>query len=133
MIPDSKDESEDAEEAHYMFTQEEDEEPADEFCLHVSEAEPLSYEDTMHRPDAEMWRKAMEEEIAAHHSNGTWKVEALPPGKRAIGCKWVFCLKRKADGSIERYKARLIAKGFSQRPGFKYTEIFAPTIHMSSI
>ena len=58
---------------------------------------------------------------------------ALPPGKRAIGCKWVFRRKRKADGSIERYKARLVAQGFSQRPGFEYGEIFAPTIRMSTM
>ena len=67
----------------------------------------------MRSPDKDKWLAAMREEIEAHRVNGTWQVCALPPGKRAIGCKWVFRLKRNANGSIERYKARLVAQGFS--------------------
>ena len=87
----------------------------------------------MRSPDKDKWLAAMREEIEAHRVNGTWQVCALPPGKRAIGCKWVFHLKRNADGSIERYKARLVTQGFSQCPGFEYTEIFAPTIRLSTM
>ncbi|KAJ3004231.1 hypothetical protein NUW54_g4915 [Trametes sanguinea] len=51
----------------------------------------------------------------------------LPPGRKAIGSRWVFRVKRNADGSIEQYKGRLVTKGFSQRPGLNYNETFAPT------
>ena len=93
----------------------------------------MTYADAMRSPDRDKWLDAMREEIEAHRVNGTWRVCALPPGKRAIGCKWVFRLKRNADGLIECYKARLVAQGFSQRPGFEYTEIFAPTICLATM
>ena len=51
----------------------------------------------------------------------------LPLGRKAIGSRWVFKVKRNANGSIERHKARLVAQGFSQQPGFDFTETFAPT------
>lgn len=50
-------------------------------------------------------------------STNTWEVTTLPPGKKAVGCKWVFTLKFLADGSLERYKARLVAKGYTQKEG----------------
>jgi hypothetical protein len=57
----------------------------------------------------------------------------LSAGKKVIGSKWVFKVKRNADGSIERYKGRVVAKGYNQRPGFDYIEIFAPTVRMPTI
>ena len=51
----------------------------------------------------------------------------VPPGKVAIGSRWVFKLNRNLDGAIDRYKARLVAQGFSQHPGFDYFEVFAGT------
>ena len=65
--------------------------------------------------------------------NGTWELAKLPPGRKAIGCRWVFIIKKKADGSIERYRGRVVAKGFAQRPGFDYTETFAPTAKWASL
>jgi hypothetical protein len=64
---------------------------------------------------------------------GTWKLVPRPAGKKVIGSKWVFKVKHNADGSIERYKGRVIAKGYNQRPGFDYIEIFAPTVRMPTI
>ena len=57
----------------------------------------------------------------------------LPPGRKAIGCRWVFKLKRKPDGSVDRYKARLVAKGFSQRPGLDFGQVFAPTARWAAL
>ena len=57
----------------------------------------------------------------------------LPPGAKCISSGWVFWVKRNADGSIECYKAHLVAKGYSQRPGFDYTEVFAPTFRYAAI
>ena len=65
--------------------------------------------------------------------NHTWELVDLPPGAKAIGCGWVFKVKRTASGSVERYKARIVAKGYSQRPGVDYTEVFAPTFRPATL
>jgi len=67
------------------------------------------------------------------HANGTWEIVPLPKDRQAIGSKWVFKVKRNSDGSVEKYKARVVAKGFSQCPEVDYTEVFAPTFRMASI
>uniref|UniRef100_A0AAV1VJV9 Reverse transcriptase Ty1/copia-type domain-containing protein n=1 Tax=Peronospora matthiolae TaxID=2874970 RepID=A0AAV1VJV9_9STRA len=59
---------------------------------------------------------------------GVFRAAKLPNGQRAIGTKWVFKIKRKADGSIEKYKARLAAKGFRSKYGIDYTETFSPVV-----
>ena len=54
--------------------------------------------------------------------NNAWSLVPLPEGKKIVGCKWVFTIKHKADGSVERYKARFVAKGFTQTYGIDYLE-----------
>ena len=56
----------------------------------------------------------MNEELNALHKNHIWDIVDLPPSQSVVGCKWVYKIKTKADGSVERYKARLIATGFTQ-------------------
>ena len=72
------------------------------------------------------WKNAIVEEMKAVHKNGTWKLAELPRGKKTVGCKWVFTVKHNADGTVERYKVRLVAKGFTQIYGIDYQETFAP-------
>jgi hypothetical protein len=60
--------------------------------------------------------------------NNTWELVDLPEGKNLVGCKWIFKVKRKADGEIDRYKARLVAQGFSQEFGLDYKEVYAPVV-----
>jgi hypothetical protein len=74
-----------------------------------SDAEPNSYRKAMRRPDSELWHQAMMHEMEAHLENGTWELVKLPHGRKAIGSKWVFKVKRNRNGTVERYKARLAA------------------------
>ncbi|GKV29667.1 hypothetical protein SLEP1_g38572 [Rubroshorea leprosula] len=67
----------------------------------------------------------MRNEITALEKNGTWTIETLPPGKRAIDSKWLYKVKFKSDGTVEWYKARLVAKGFTQIEGLDFHETFA--------
>ena len=87
----------------------------------------------MKREDAAEWRQAAVDELAAHQSNGTWTLVDRPKDRPVIGSKWVFTKKYRADGSFERYKGRLVAQGFSQRPGFEYLEVFAPTVRLPTL
>ncbi|CAM8944065.1 unnamed protein product [Rhodiola kirilowii] len=75
----------------------------------------------------------METEINALEKNNTWLITDLPTGKHAIGSKWIYKVKRKSDGSIERYKARLVARGFTQLEGLDYHETFAPVVKMNTV
>ncbi|GAB2291669.1 hypothetical protein Dimus_038168 [Dionaea muscipula] len=79
------------------------------------------------------WRAAMLLELQALQANHTWSVVPLPKDKRPIGCKWLFKVKYHQDGSVERYKARLVAQGFSQLYGFDYAETFAPVAKMDTV
>ena len=72
-------------------------------------------------------------EIEALMDSGMFQVRLRQPGDRPIGSRWVFLVKRKSDGSIDRYKGRVLAQGFSQRFGFDFTETWAPTAKMAAI
>lgn len=65
--------------------------------------------------------------------NNTWKIVELPPNKRVIGCKWVYKTKFNPDGSLDKYKARLVTKGYTQVEGMDYTETFAPVSWMTTL
>lgn len=95
-----------------------------------SEKEPVYYYQACQSKE---WVDAMNAELKALEDNQTWELMALPPGKKAIGCKWVYKIKRNPDGSIERYKARLVAKGFNQVEGVDYFDSFSPVAKLVTV
>ncbi|KAL2900721.1 Retrovirus-related Pol polyprotein from transposon TNT 1-94 [Bienertia sinuspersici] len=92
--------------------------------------EPKNYTEASKHPE---WIAAMNRELYALEENDTWELTTLPPGKKAIGSKWVFKTKYKADGSIERYKARFVAIGYQQVPGEHFNNTFSPVAKLSTV
>jgi hypothetical protein len=79
------------------------------------------------------WEKAMGSEINMLRHMGTWETMPHLAGKNIVGCKWVYCIKWKADGSINKYKAWLVAHGFTQIYGVDYLDTFLPMAKLVSI
>jgi hypothetical protein len=76
--------------------------------------EPQNFKEAVKK---EEWRKAMNEEMISIEKNQTWKLVNMPKKKKAVGLKWVFKIKYNEDGSIQKHKARIVAKGYSQQHG----------------
>ena len=91
--------------------------------------DPLTFSQAISCVDSSHWLNAMKDELVSMDHNQVWDIVDLPSGKRPIGCKWIYKTKLNPDGSIERYKSRLVAKGFTQREGIDYYETYA---HVSS-
>jgi hypothetical protein len=92
--------------------------------------EPHTYREASTNP---LWQQAMANELDALHKTHTWDMTTLAPGKSAVGCKWVYKIKTRVDGSVERYKAHLVARGFTQEYGIDYEETFAPVVRLTSV
>nr|AAZ28937.1 polyprotein [Phanerochaete chrysosporium RP-78] len=103
------------------------------FCYAAMDSDhPRSVDECKTRDDWPQWKAAMDAEMAQLEANGTWKKGELPPGRKAIGSKWVFAIKRHQDGSIDKYKARLVAQGFSQIAGQDYFDTFSPVVRQET-
>ena len=79
------------------------------------------------------WHHAMEEEYAALLANQTWDVVPRPPSANVVTGKWIWTHKRRADGTLERYKARWVLRDFTQRPGVDYDETFSPVVKPATV
>lgn len=80
-----------------------------------------------------MWKASIDYESATLHNNHTWTLTHLSPDKQAISCKWLFKLKCHADGTVERHKAHLVARGFTQTSGLDYLETFNPVVKITTV
>lgn len=79
------------------------------------------------------WSHAMQEELDALIKNNTWELVPRPANQPIVGCKWVYTVKLRPDGSLERHKARLVAQGYKQKYGIDYGETFAPVAKMTTV
>ena len=102
-------------------------------CLAGEIIEPSSYADAINNPQSSHWLDAARSEYQALMENETWSLVELPKNRKAIGCKWVFKAKYTASGEVERFKGRLVAKGYAQMPGIDYEETYAPVVKYSSL
>ncbi|GKA57053.1 ribonuclease H-like domain-containing protein [Tanacetum coccineum] len=105
----------------------------DSFCFVTAlneSIEPSCYEEVVLDRN---WIDAMYFEIEALNDNQTWVITDLPPRRKAIGNKWIYKIKYKSSGDIDRYKARLVVKGCSKKEGVDFDETFSPVVKMSTV
>lgn len=103
------------------------------FITAVGEEEPTSYQEAVASPNKSKWEEAMQAEMRSLERNNVWELVELPEDRKVVGSKWVYKVKVDGDGWFERYKARLVAQGFSQRRGDDYDETFSPVVCMESL
>ena len=104
-----------------------------EYCmtsLVLEEDEPKSFDEAVCNDN---WNAAMQSEFDSLLENETWELVPRPNNVNVVGCRWVYKVKRDANGNIARYKARLVAQGYSQIEGIDYGEVFAPVTRYSTV
>ena len=99
----------------------------------IALSEPQTYQQAVTSPDSQQWLEAINAEYKSLTDNETWELVERPRDRKLVSCKWVFKVKRNADGTVDRYKARLVARGFTQTEGVDYHETYAPVVKMTSI
>jgi hypothetical protein len=104
-----------------------------DFTSEAEALEPTSLADARRHPDWPQWEQGIREELATLAAAGTWELATPPPDANIVSSKWVFRAKKDATGNIIRYKARLVAQGYSQVPGVDYFDTYAPVATLSSI
>jgi hypothetical protein len=98
----------------------------------VEGIEPRDIREARKRPDWKRWEEAMIDEMERLKANETWDLVEKPKGANVVGSKWVYRIKKNAAGQVEKYRARLVAQGFSQIPGIDYFDTFAPVAKTTS-
>src|SRR5713226_5381573 len=95
--------------------------------------DPLTYAEAMKRSDAVQWEMACEQERKAFEGMGMYSVVPCLQGRKVVGSKWVFHIKHGPDGTIQKYKAQLVARGFMQVESIDYNKTFAPMTKLTSL
>ena len=95
--------------------------------------EAHTVEGVLSTPEKAHWLKAMENKMKCLQENDVWELVQLPSGRKPVGSKWIFKVKTDENGKVERYKARLVAQGFTQKFGADYDETFSPVVRLESL
>jgi hypothetical protein len=95
--------------------------------------EPQTYKEALESPQSDLWRTAMDKEFNSLLENQTWELVECPLGVKPVPMKWVYKITRNADGSVERFKAWLVAKGFLQKQGVDFEEVYAPVSKQTTV
>jgi hypothetical protein len=96
----------------------------------ISDAKPSSFEEA---DKLQVWKDDMLDEYRSILKNSVWDIMPRPKDKSMVSSKWIYKIKHAADGSVEKFKARFVAKGFTQKEGIDYEETFAPVARYTSI
>ena len=97
------------------------------------EGEPQTYKEAVNSTESLMRKEAIKSETNSILHNHTWELVDLPSSCKPLSSKWIFKRKRKVDGSIDKYKARLVIKGYKQTKGMDYFDTYSPVTRINSI
>lgn len=103
-----------------------------DYCYRAVSGIPLTFKELMASTESERWKKAMDEEMQSLEEDHTFTLTTLPEGRKTVGGRWVYAIKKDSNGH-DKYKARFVAKGYSQRAGVDYGETFSPTANLTSV
>ncbi|CAM8988449.1 unnamed protein product [Rhodiola kirilowii] len=102
------------------------------YCYHIDD-DPRTYDEAMKSQDVSFWKEAINDEMDSIIGNNTWILSDFPPGCKPLGCKWIFKKKMKVDGSVDKFKARLVIQGFREKEGIDFFDTYAPVARISNI
>ncbi|CAM8986915.1 unnamed protein product [Rhodiola kirilowii] len=103
------------------------------FITSVVEVGPRTYDEAIRSVEGPLWKEAIKIELDSIMQNHTWELVDIPHGCKPLDSKWIFTKKLKVDGTIEKYKARLVIKGYRQKEGLDYFDTFSPVTRIISI
>ena len=104
-----------------------------DFLPYLLENEPQAFKEAMSSPEAPFWKEAINSEIESIMQNHTWEQVDLPHEHKPLGSKWIFKRKMKADRSINKYKSRLVIKGYKQKERLDYFDTYSQVTRITSI
>ncbi|GJZ13175.1 zinc finger, CCHC-type containing protein [Tanacetum coccineum] len=102
------------------------------YCINV-EDDPKTFDEAIKSQDVAFWKEVINDEMDSIMGNNTWVFADIPPGCKPLGCKWIFKRKLKVDGTIEKFKARLVIQGFKQKSGIYCFDTYAPIVRISTV